>query len=51
MEDYKAELKAAGYTEDQIAREVAYMADVARENDLVRSDRAWNYGIHHASDF
>jgi hypothetical protein len=42
---YAAELRAAGYSEAQIAKEVKYVERVAVENERIRSDRAWNYGI------
>lgn len=45
-EALKAELKAAGYTEAEIAREARYLERVARENELIRNDPAWNFGIH-----
>lgn len=48
-EALKAQLKAAGYTDAQIAKEARYMDRVARENELIRGDRAWGFGIHHAA--
>lgn len=44
----RSELEAAGYTPAQIAREAAYMERVAWENGRIGSERAWNYGLHHA---
>ena len=46
--ELEAELRAAGYTEEQIAKEAAYMDRVAWENARIRSERGWNYGFHHA---
>jgi len=43
----EAALRAAGYTEAQIAKEAAYLERVAWENDRIRYSRRWNYGIHH----
>jgi len=42
------QLAAAGYTEAQIAKETKYLARVALENERIRSDRAWNFGLHHS---
>ena len=46
--DLEAALRAAGYTDAQVAKEAAYLARVAWENARIRSDRAWGYGLHHA---
>lgn len=46
----EAELRAAGYTDAQIAREAAYLERVAWENERIGQDAAWNYGFHHAED-
>lgn len=45
---FEAELRAAGYTDAQIAKEAAYMARIAWENARIRSERGWNYGLHGA---
>lgn len=45
MEKMVEELRAAGYTEEQIAKEIAYVDRVALENERIRSDRTWNYGF------
>jgi hypothetical protein len=42
------ELRAAGYTEAQIAKEARYLERVRWENERIRSERSWNYGLHHA---
>ena len=42
------QLAAAGYTEEQIAKEAKYLARVALENDRIRKDRAWNFGFYRA---
>lgn len=47
-EALKAELEAAGYTEAQIAKEVAYLERVDLENERIVEDRSWGYGLHHA---
>lgn len=39
------ELKAAGYTDEQIEKEVRYAERVKLENERLRSDPAWNYGF------
>jgi hypothetical protein len=49
-EALKAELEAAGYTEAQIAKEAAYLARVALENDRIREDAAWAYGLHRIAE-
>jgi hypothetical protein len=46
--DMVAELKAAGYNEAQIAKEIRYVERVDRENMAARADRAWGFGFHHA---
>ncbi len=46
---FETELRAAGYTDAQIAKEIAYAARVAFENDRIRSERAWGFGIHRAA--
>lgn len=43
------ELRAHGYTEAQIKREVRYVERVARETEMIRRDREWNFGLHHAA--
>jgi len=45
----KAQLIAAGYTDAQIAKEAKYLERATREEELIRADKAWNYGIHHAT--
>lgn len=45
MEKMVKELREAGYTEAQIAKEVRYLERVALENKRIRNDRAWNYGF------
>lgn len=46
MEEQMIEaLRAAGYTEAQIAREADYLKRVDLENERIRADRAWNYGF------
>lgn len=45
MEKMVEELRNAGYTESQIAKEVRYLERVALENERIRSDRVWNYGF------
>lgn len=47
--DYVNELRHAGYTDKMIETELKYLERVKRENEMIRSDRAWNYGIHHAA--
>ena len=47
-EELKIALKAAGYTDAEIAREAKYLARVARENEIIRTSREWNYGLHRA---
>ena len=42
------QLAAAGYTEAQIAKEAKYLERAALERKLIRKDRAWNFGLHHA---
>jgi hypothetical protein len=42
------ELRAAGYTEAEIAKEARYLERVRCENERIRSERDWNYGLHHA---
>lgn len=42
------ELRAAGYTEAEIAKEARYLERVRWENERIRSERRWNYGLHHA---
>jgi hypothetical protein len=44
------QLRAAGYTEAQIAKEARFLDRVAMENARLRQDRVWNYGIHHAGE-
>lgn len=46
--ELEADLRAAGYTDAQIAKEARYLERVALENDRIRSDRYWNYGLHRA---
>ena len=46
--ELEAALRAAGYTEAQIAKEAAYLERVAWENARVRDSRSWGYGFHHA---
>lgn len=46
--ELEAALRAAGYTDKQIAKEAAYLDRVAWENARIRDSRSWNYGIHHA---
>ena len=48
--DYVNELRAAGYSDAQIAKEAAYLERVARETAEIRDSRDWNYGLHHAGD-
>lgn len=50
MSQYEIDLRAAGYTDAQVAAELAYLERVAYEAQAIRSDRAWNYGIHHAGE-
>ena len=45
MEKLIIELREAGYTEDQVAKEVRYLERVALENERIGYDRAWNYGF------
>ena len=45
MEKMIAELRAHGYNDAQIAKEVRYLERVKLENERIRSDRAWNYGF------
>ena len=49
-EMFRADLRAAGYTEAQIEQEEAYIAYVARENVAIRNDPAYGYGFHHVDD-
>ena len=42
------ELRAAGYTEAEIAKEARYLERVRWENERIRSERNWNYGLHRA---
>jgi hypothetical protein len=49
-EDLRNELKAAGYTEAQIAREAAYLKRVAWENERIGSEAGWNFGLYHAGE-
>lgn len=44
-DELKAELKAAGYTEAEIAKEERYLERVAREKELIRNDRGWDFGL------
>ena len=46
--ELEAALRAAGYTDAQIAREARYLARVDWENARIRDSRAWNYGLHRA---
>lgn len=39
------ELRAAGYTDEQIEKEVRYAERVKLENERLHSDPAWNYGF------
>ena len=48
IEDVIAELRAAGFSEELITREVAYLERVKLEDERIRSDKAWNYGFHGA---
>ena len=48
FEELKAALKAAGYTDRQIEKEAAYMAAVARQDEIARSSPEWNYGFYRA---
>jgi hypothetical protein len=48
-QELETALRAAGYTEAQIAKEATYLDRVAWENARIRSSRSWNYGIHHAA--
>jgi hypothetical protein len=43
--DMVAELKAAGWSEAAIAREVDYVGHALRANLATRDDAAWNYGF------
>jgi lambda repressor-like predicted transcriptional regulator len=43
--DMVAELKAAGWSENAIAREVDYADHALRANLATRDDAAWNYGF------
>lgn len=47
---YVEELRHAGYTDQMIEVELAYIERVKRENEEVRQSRDWNYGIHHVED-
>lgn len=47
--DLEAALRAAGYTEAQIAKEARYLDRVAWENARIRTSRRWGYGLHHAA--
>ena len=49
-EELRAELEAAGYTLDQIAKEEAYLACLARQYEIVRASRECNYGFYHAEE-
>jgi len=40
-----AELRAAGYTEAQISKEIAYIARLEKENAILRKSREANYGF------
>lgn len=46
--ELEADLRAAGYTDAQIAKEARYLDRVALENSRIGQDRAWGYGFHHA---
>ena len=46
----ETELRAAGYTEAQIAKEAAYLERVAWENERIRQDAVWNYSLHCAKN-
>jgi hypothetical protein len=46
--ELETQLRAAGYTEAQIAKESSYLKRVAWENERIRSERDWNYGLHGA---
>jgi hypothetical protein len=43
--DMVAELKAAGWSEKEIAREVDYVDHALRADIATRDDAAWNYGF------
>ena len=45
MEDYAEELRAAGYDEATIAKELCYLERVAWENERIRTEPSWNYGF------
>lgn len=47
---YVEELRHASYTDKQIEVELTYLERVKRENEVIRSSRDWNYGIHHVED-
>jgi hypothetical protein len=49
-DDLRKDLEAAGYTEAQIAREAAYLSRVAWENDRIRGEAGWNYGLYHPEE-
>lgn len=44
-EETIARLRAAGYTEKQIEKEIKYAERVDLENERIRRDPAWNYGF------
>lgn len=48
--DFEAQLRAAGYTDAQIAKEAAYLERVAYEAERIRYDAAWDYGLHHVDE-
>jgi hypothetical protein len=48
--ELEAELKAAGYTEAQIAREAAYLERVARENAYFAADPSRLYVADHGQE-
>ncbi len=43
-------LEAAGYTPEQIGREVDYVEYTQRQDAKANASREWNYGFHHAKD-
>jgi hypothetical protein len=49
-EELYAALVEAGYTEDQIAKEVAYLRHVERENELLRSSPTRGYDVYYSVD-
>lgn len=45
--EFVKSLKEAGYNDQMITAEIEYLERVKFENQLIRTDKNWNYGMYH----